>query len=44
VPGLLGHVDAEVGGGAAKVLEGEGAVGVCHILDLVEAADRDWLR
>ena len=40
VPGLFGHVDAEVGGGAADVLEGERAVGVGHVLDLVEPADR----
>ena len=36
VPGGFGHVDVEVGGGAADVLEGEGAVGVGDVLDLIE--------
>jgi len=38
VPGGFGHVDVEVGGGAADVLEGEGAVGVGDVLDVVKAA------
>jgi hypothetical protein len=38
VPGLFGYVDVVVRGGAADVLEGQGAVGVGDVLDLVEAA------
>ena len=37
---MFGHVDVVVGGGAADVLEGLGAVGVGDVLDLVEAAQR----
>lgn len=36
VPGAFGHVHVEVGGGAADVLEGDGAVGVGDVLDLIE--------
>ena len=40
VPGLLGHVDIEVGRGEADIFEGERAVSVTRIHDLIEPAER----
>jgi hypothetical protein len=40
VPGLFGQVDVVVGGGTADVLEGQRAVGVGHVLHLVETGQR----